>query len=252
MTPRLLSAGLGVLLMACSAAAEPKPYRVSLIGDKFDGKYWHTGVLIELDPGWKTYWRMPGEAGVSPEFTWTPAPPAEVSVSYPAPARYADASGETVGYEGEVLFPVTVKAGAADDVELGLDLFFAVCKDICIPAKAQASITLGREARDPPGAARVETARALVPVAGDAISAATITEEGGKPVLELALARPVEDIFAESPTPAYFRAPVFTADGRAARLSIDNVGAAEKLRGQVLTLTYRSSGKAYEQTLKLN
>ena len=93
-----------------------KPYRVSLIGDSFDGRSWQTGVLIELEPGWKTYWRMPGEAGIPPEFTWTTSAPAEVRVSFPRPARYADQSGETVGYEGAALFPVAVTPETATEL----------------------------------------------------------------------------------------------------------------------------------------
>ena len=28
------------------------------------------GVHIQLDKGWKTYWRVPGDAGVPPDFNW--------------------------------------------------------------------------------------------------------------------------------------------------------------------------------------
>ena len=96
------------LALALPAVAEEKPYRVSLIGDGFDGTSWQTGVLIELAPGWKTYWRMPGDSGVPPEFTWSTSLPAKVEVQYPTPSRHVDKSGEAVGYDSEVLFPVTV------------------------------------------------------------------------------------------------------------------------------------------------
>jgi DsbC/DsbD-like thiol-disulfide interchange protein len=125
------------------------PYRVSLIGDAYDGTAWRTGVLIEMEEGWKTYWRMPGEAGIPPEFTWKTSVPAEVGVLFPVPGRYADASGETVGYQREVVFPVIVTAPGQSAVTLDLSLFFAVCKDICIPAQAEASIELGTGVRDP-------------------------------------------------------------------------------------------------------
>ena len=105
---RLACAAVLGLTLALPAAAEDKPYRVSLVGDGFDGTSWHTGVLIELDPGWKTYWRMPGDSGIPPEFTWTPSQPATVEVAFPTPSRHVDKSGEAVGYETQVLFPVTV------------------------------------------------------------------------------------------------------------------------------------------------
>jgi DsbC/DsbD-like thiol-disulfide interchange protein len=231
--------------------ASGKPYRVSLVGDSFDGRSWHTGVLIELDPGWKTYWRMPGEAGVPPEFTWTTSAPADVRVSFPAPARYADQSGETVGYEGSVLFPAVVTPEAATQLDLGLDLFFAVCKDICIPATSQASITLGTVMRDPQGSARVGQAAAAVPAQGSAVTSASLLVEGGKPVLMLELNERPEDIFVETPTSAYFRSPVFSADGRQARLAIDNLKDPGKLAGTALRLTYRLNGAGLEQTVTL-
>ncbi len=248
---RSIIVGMTGSLLATGALAGEKPYRVSLVGDSFDGRSWHTGVLIELEPGWKTYWRMPGEAGIPPEFTWTTSAPAEISVSFPAPARYADQSGETVGYEGEALFPAVVTPEKATELELGLDLFFAVCKDICIPASAQASITLGSVMRDPPGSARVEQAVKAVPAQGSAVTSARLVTDAGKPVLQLELRETPDDIFVETPTSAYFRAPDFSSGGKEARLVIDNLKDPAKLAGTPLRLTYRIGGVSLEQTVTL-
>ncbi len=242
----------GVLLLAASAAAaETQPFRVSLVGDDFDGKAWHVGVLIELDPGWKTYWRMPGESGLAPEFTWTASVPADVAVQFPAPARHADASGETIGYDRQVLLPVTVSAGTATELDLKLDLFFGVCKDICVPARASASVRLGPMARDPLGTARVAAARQALPVPGGAISAAGIVMENGKPVRRLELSERIDDIFVETAGPAYFHAPRFSGDGRTAWLPVSNVADPAKLAGTELRLTYVAGGKGYEQTVRI-
>ena len=239
------------LALALPAVAEEKPYRVSLIGDGFDGTSWQTGVLIELAPGWKTYWRMPGDSGVPPVFPWSTSLPAKVEVQYPTPSRHVDKSGEAVGYDSEVLFPVTVTPEQAQGLELKLELFFGVCKDICIPARAEAAITLGTEQRDPLGSTRVKSALADVPAAGDAVAAADIVTGEGKPVLRLTLTERPEDIFVESATSAYFRAPVLSDDGREARLAIDSLGDLSKLKGQQITITYRLGGKGHVQTLTL-
>lgn len=251
MRHRLAVAALCLALAVPAMAEEEKPYRVSLIGDAFDGTSWHTGVLIELAPGWKTYWRMPGESGVPPEFTWSTSRPATVEVQYPAPTRHADQSGEAVGYDREVLFPVTVTPETPEALDLKLDLFFGVCKDICIPARADASIALGTDGRDPLGSLRVESARGAVPAAGDAVTGADIVSDGGRPVLRLTLKERPEDIFVESATSAYFRGPVLSADGREARLAIDSLSDPAKLRGQKITITYVLGGKGREQTLTL-
>ena len=242
---------LAYVLSAAAAEAQEKPYRVALVGDGFDGKAWHTGVLISLDPGWKTYWRMPGEAGVAPEFTWTASVPAEIEVLFPTPSRHADQSGEAVGYENEVLFPVVVNANGATGVDLKLDLFFAVCKDICIPASAEAAITLGSVMADTDGAARVEDALKHIPAEGTAIVSAKLVTDGGKPQLLLSLNAKPDDIFVETSGGAYFQAPGFSADGREARLTIDNLKDPAKLSGAALKLTYRIAGRGFEQTVKL-
>lgn len=242
---------LTCLMLASPAHAADKPYRVSLTGDGYDGKAWQTGVRIELDEGWKTYWRMPGEAGVPPEFTWNPSVPAHVEVHYPVPQRYADASGETVGYKHEVVFPVTVDAGTAAGLTLGLDLFFAVCKDVCIPATARTSIDLGANIRDPEGAARVDDAMRQVPVKSEAVTDARAEMEDGKPVLRLTLKDAAEDVFVETTGSAYFRRPRFSADHREAVLAIDNVKDAAGLKGATLTLTIAKGRSGLEQTVTL-
>lgn len=251
MTFRLLLSAIGIWLLTAAAFAGQDPYRVSLLAGNFDGEAWQAGVLVELDPGWKTYWRMPGEAGIAPEFSWTSSSPADVTVGFPTPRRYVDASGDTVGYETEVLFPVTVKASGETDLDLGLELFFGVCKDICIPARAQASVRLQAMTQDPAGAARVWAAFAGLPSEGDAVRGVALAGEGGKPALELTFRTPVDDVFVQTSSPAYFRAPVFSGDGLTAKLPIDNLAEATKLSGQVLRLTYRRGDKGYQQAVSV-
>jgi DsbC/DsbD-like thiol-disulfide interchange protein len=248
---RSLLAVLAGLACAGPAQADDHPYRVSLVGDAYDGRLWHTGVRIALDDGWKTYWRMPGESGVPPDFTWTASRPADIEVQYPVPSRYSDASGETVGYEHEVIFPVTVAAGDATEVELKLDLFFAVCKDVCIPARAEASKDLGPAVRDPLGAARVEEAQKRLPRPGAIVRAADVVTEGGGPALRLALDARVDDVFVEGTGAAYFRRPHFSPDGRTAVLVIDNLDGASALKGARLTITAVGNGAGLEQTITL-
>ncbi|MCX7347972.1 MAG: hypothetical protein NTZ54_00085 [Alphaproteobacteria bacterium] len=70
-------------------------------------------------------------------------------------------------------------------------------------------------------------------------------------MLKLALKERPEDIFVESTTSAYFRAPVLSDDGREARLIIDSLSDPRKLKGQNITITYVIGGKGHEQTLTL-
>ena len=107
-------------------------------------KSYLAGVEIALGDGWKTYWRMPGDAGVPPNFDWSGSSNvASLSVLYPAPMRMPEPAAETVGYKHAVLFPVEVVAkDPSKPVALSLAMEFGVCREICIPAEAKFSLTL--------------------------------------------------------------------------------------------------------------
>ena len=124
------------------------------MSDWVDGHYSRTrligggglvGVELDLPEGWKTYWRYPGEAGgVAPSFDWSKSSNlASAEVLYPAPQRMSDAGGETIGYKGNVTFPVRLKAkDPAKPIDVRLAFEYGVCKDICIPAEAELALTL--------------------------------------------------------------------------------------------------------------
>jgi DsbC/DsbD-like thiol-disulfide interchange protein len=119
--------------------------RVRLVSGTGAGDGQHlAGVQIRLDPGWKTYWRTPGDSGVPPSFDWSGSKNVkQVQVLYPAPRRFADASGTAIGYEEEVVFPVMITPERPDEpVELKLNVGYGLCKTLCIPNEASLSIEL--------------------------------------------------------------------------------------------------------------
>jgi DsbC/DsbD-like thiol-disulfide interchange protein len=63
------------------------------------GQSYLAGIEVVLADGWKTYWRMPGDAGVPPTFDWTGSSnAASIEVLYPAPMRFSEPAAETIGY----------------------------------------------------------------------------------------------------------------------------------------------------------
>lgn len=93
-------------------------------------------VEIALEPGWKTYWRTPGDAGgLPPSLDWSKSSNlAAADVKYPAPKRFIDKSGSTIGYEGGLVLPVALTPKSADaPMSLAVDLHYGICKDICVP-----------------------------------------------------------------------------------------------------------------------
>jgi DsbC/DsbD-like thiol-disulfide interchange protein len=105
------------------------------------------GVQLRMDPGWKTYWRNPGDSGVPPTFDWTGSKNLKrAEVLYPAPHRFADAGGMAIGYDNEVVFPVKVTPERdGEPIELKLAFAYGLCKDLCIPNDVSLGLRLGAD-----------------------------------------------------------------------------------------------------------
>ncbi len=248
-----LSAFAAIPLMARGARGDiPQPFRVSLISGGLDGGIWQAGIRVELEPAWKTYWRMPGDSGIPPQFDWAGSKnSAAIEVGFPVPRRFNDAGGETIGYHDQVVFPVFVKPEKPEAaVRLQLNMFFAVCRDVCIPAKANAEAALAASAADPLLKAWQKRLPRLA--AADEppfITAARLENRQNKPMLVLSLKGQAQDIFVESGTSAYFEKPRFDSAAGEAWLPIANLKDAAKLRGVPLKLTLSSGESGIEQTL---
>ena len=102
------------------------------------------GVEIRLAPGWKTYWRYPGDSGVPPQFDFGKSENVNaVTVGWPAPQRITDSEGVTIGYKGGVVFPLTiVPQDASRPVKLRLNLDYAICEKLCVPAQGRPSLSI--------------------------------------------------------------------------------------------------------------
>jgi DsbC/DsbD-like thiol-disulfide interchange protein len=105
------------------------------------------GVQLRMEPGWKTYWRNPGDSGVPPTFDWTGSKNLKrAEVLYPAPHRFADAGGTAIGYDDQVVFPVKLTPERdGEPIELKLAFAYGLCKDLCIPNDVSLDLTLGAD-----------------------------------------------------------------------------------------------------------
>lgn len=143
---------IGVLLSPAQAATESSWYttkynKVRLIAKSTavdqDGNV-TLGVEFNLNPGWHIYWRSPGDAGLPPEFNFSKSDNLEsVNVEWPSPLRFTFEEVTTVGYKDYVIFPVRVSAkNKTKDLTAVLNLNYLVCKDICLPQKAELKLSL--------------------------------------------------------------------------------------------------------------
>src|SRR4051795_4782537 len=104
---------------------------------------YRSAIEIKLNPGWKTYWRYPGDSGVPPVFDFSKSENVKsATVLFPAPKRFADgAGGHSIGYKTGVLFPVrVVPKDPAKPAVLRLKLDYAVCEKLCLPADANVEL----------------------------------------------------------------------------------------------------------------
>jgi len=134
------------------------------------------GLSIRLAPGWKTYWRSPGDAGIPPQFDWSASENvAAVAVEWPAPEAFESFGMTTLGYKGAVTLPLVVTpADPAAPMALRLGLDFGVCADICVPERADLALAIAPGAPQD-GATQVAGGRARAPLSaaeGGVLSAA--------------------------------------------------------------------------------
>lgn len=140
-----------------------------LVGERRADGTREAGLVIDVAPGWKTYWRNPGEAGVPPRFDWSGSENlAEVRIRWPRPIAFESFGMRTLGYSGRVVLPLTlVPEQAEDPVALGLDAEFGVCRDICLFEQARLARDIAPAAPADDGAARLlAAAEASVPPPG--------------------------------------------------------------------------------------
>jgi DsbC/DsbD-like thiol-disulfide interchange protein len=122
------------------------------------------GVQLRMDPGWKTYWRNPGDSGVPPSFDFKGSKNLkQAELLYPAPHRIGDANGTAIGYDDEVIFPIKITPDhEGKPVELKLAFEYGLCKDLCIPNDVKLELTIAPD-HSKGDAMQLESALALTP-----------------------------------------------------------------------------------------
>jgi len=85
----------------------------------------------DLAPGWKTYWRSPGEAGLPVRLRQGDKP---IEILFPLPERFTFFGVDTTGYHNRVMLPFRMPKGAKPGTVISAD--FMVCKEICVPLEA--------------------------------------------------------------------------------------------------------------------
>jgi len=152
--PLRAALGLAAVVFAASLSTEVRaqdasPWQrdghsaVRLLAGSRSGPVLLGGIGFQLDPGWKTYWRTPGDSGVPPRFDFSKSDNVEaVTVLWPAPSKFDDgAGGVSLGYHDQVVLPLRIVAKNADKpVTLRAAINYAVCEKLCIPVQANVEL----------------------------------------------------------------------------------------------------------------
>ncbi|HXY38903.1 MAG TPA: protein-disulfide reductase DsbD domain-containing protein [Vicinamibacteria bacterium] len=156
---------LAVLTVALAGIAEPvraqapvRHTKVSLVAETDavqPGRALHLAIRLQMEPGWHTYWRNPGDAGLPTRVKWTlPSGFEAGEVRWPYPERFTQGPVGSYGYAHEVLLldEVRVPASLPDaQVRLAAHVDWLECQEACLPGKADVSLALPVRATARPG-----------------------------------------------------------------------------------------------------
>lgn len=101
--------------------------RVRIRAEKTDNSI-HALLYVKLAPGWKTYWRSPGEGGVAPKITWHN--PINEQWFWPAPSRFDIAGLSTQGYHEQVIIPIIIRD--TSPTTLSGTVTLPTCSNVCV------------------------------------------------------------------------------------------------------------------------
>jgi len=119
------------------------------------GKPFTVGLLLRMAPGWHTYWKFSGDAGLPTELKWKLPPGWEVGeIQWPIPLKTIDPGDiQTYGYVDEVLLTQEVTPPPKIEnstIKLVADASWLVCEKICIPGSATLELELPVSASSQP------------------------------------------------------------------------------------------------------
>jgi DsbC/DsbD-like thiol-disulfide interchange protein len=181
---------------------------VRLLAGSRSGAVLLGGIAFQLQPGWHTYWRNPGDSGVPPRIDFSKSENIEaVTILWPAPTKFDDGAGGTsLGYHKQVVLPLRIVAKNADKpVTLRADISYAVCEKICIPVEASAELRFASVASTEDSAlfAALDTVPKPATIGDPNPLTIRDVKRDGKGVLVDVVAPASRDVnlFAEGPTP---------------------------------------------------
>ena len=223
------------------------------------------GIALQLQPGWHTYWRTPGDSGVPPRFDFSKSDNVEaVTVLWPAPHKFDDGAGGTsLGYIKQIVLPLRIVAKNADKpVTLRASINYAVCEKLCIPVDANAELAFASVASTEDGTLSEALNAVPKPASvGDPnpLTVLDVKRDGKTTVLVDVAAPDTNDLslLVEGPTPDWaLPVPKLVDHGppgvKRFSFELDGLPPGTSADGAALKLTLIGGDRAYEFNVNLN
>lgn len=182
-------------------------------------------IQFDLAPGWKTYWRQPGDAGIPPVFNWSGSKNLEsAALIWPLPSVSWDQGLRSVGYEGRFVLPVVFQTRRSGQIDMQANIQIGVCADVCIPVQLNLAANLPAQgSRD----GIITAAIASQPKRGQGKIVCTFTPSNDGMSVEMTLPKPKGGASAaaiEIDVPGlWISEPIITDQGRDLQLTADIV-----------------------------
>jgi DsbC/DsbD-like thiol-disulfide interchange protein len=277
MVPMRMALGFAATLLASSFAAEARAQDASpwlrdghsavrLLAGSRSGAVLLGGIAFQLQPGWKTYWRTPGDSGVPPRFDFSKSDNIEaVTILWPAPTKFDDgAGGHSLGYHDQIVLPLRIVVKNADKpVTLRATVNYAVCEKLCVPVDAEPELAFTSVAstEDSALAAALDTVPKPANIGDPNPLTIRDVKRDGKTKVQVDVVVPADagnvNLFVEGPTPDWslpIPEPVEHSPAGVKRFSfeLDGLPPGANPDGAALKLTLVGRDRSYEFNTNLN
>lgn len=101
-------------------------------------------INIQMEEGWKTYWRVPGVGGIPPLFNWGESKNIKnISQIWPTPNIYNEFGTRTIGYKEKLILPLQIQPiDQNKTMYLSATIDFGICADVCVPIQTKVEAEL--------------------------------------------------------------------------------------------------------------
>ena len=215
------------------------------------------GLKVTLSPGWKIYWRNPGDAGLPPEIKWNNTNKIQsLKLLFPSPIRFNFYDIETFGYENKVIFPLEIKNLENNKKLSGsLDFSAQVCSKICVPVKKKFDLSsIDYEYENAAILKEITHYKSMVPILVQDSQLKLLSYNFQDKKLNLVFDKKlnfkVNDIIVEDSKDRVYPKPFFTTENQLMNISIDTKDIkGEGLNDQKLHLTFINDKSSFKKSI---